>query len=127
VRALKWPPFALSAWTIATSVLAGTTCEVAALASVRVVGVRSASHCGGGHDRGGRCSGLFSIGGRELRQPRCWRARQVRTLIWPLFDRSTWAQPDTVLAGTTVEGAILASDRSVGVGSISHCGGEHDS
>jgi hypothetical protein len=32
------------------TVVAGTTCDGAAMASFRLVGVISASHCGGGHD-----------------------------------------------------------------------------
>jgi hypothetical protein len=31
-----------------------------------------------------------------------------------------------VVAGTTGEGATMASVLSVGVGSASHCGGEHE-
>jgi hypothetical protein len=47
-------------------------------------------------------------------------------LRYPLFDRSAWAQPATVLAGTTGEGEYLAFVRSFGVGSTSHCGGGND-
>jgi hypothetical protein len=44
-------------------VVAGTKVEVAALASVILVGVGSSSHCCGGHDSLERCSGLFrSVG-----------------------------------------------------------------
>jgi hypothetical protein len=50
----------------------------------------------------------------------------VRALLWPLFAWSAWAQPATVEAFTIGEGAALASDRSVDVGSTSHCGGGHD-
>jgi hypothetical protein len=50
----------------------------------------------------------------------------VRSVLWPLFVWAAWAQPATVLAGTTGEGVDLASDSSVGVGSASHCGGDHD-
>jgi hypothetical protein len=50
----------------------------------------------------------------------------VRALLWPLFPQSACAQPATLLAGTTGEGAALASVRLVGVGSDSHCGGGHD-
>jgi hypothetical protein len=50
VRALLWPLCLVGVDQQAT-VLAGTTCESVALASVRLVGVGSASHCGGGHDR----------------------------------------------------------------------------
>jgi hypothetical protein len=52
VRALLLTLFARSAWAQpATVVMPGTTAEGAALASVLSVGVGSASHCGGGHDR----------------------------------------------------------------------------
>jgi hypothetical protein len=89
---------------------------------------------------------------RVLRQPLCWRTRQLRSLFWPLFAWSALAQPATVLAGTTGEGAdlasyllvgvgpailsgdgrkdegaALASVRSVGEGSAKHCVGGHDS
>ena len=75
----------------------------------------------------------------------------MRGLLWPVFARSAWAQPftlvadptcegadlayvllvvvvhpTTVVAGTTDEGAALASGRLVGVGSASHCGGAHE-
>jgi hypothetical protein len=75
----------------------------------------------------------------------------MRGLLWPVFARSAWAQPvtlvadltcegadlayvllvvvvypATVVAGTTVEGAALASGRLVGVGSASHYGGAHE-
>jgi hypothetical protein len=33
----------------------------------------------------------------------------VRALLWPLLPWSAWAQPATVVAGTTDEGAGLAS------------------
>jgi hypothetical protein len=74
----------------------------------------------------------------------------VRALLWPLFPRSAWALPATVLEGTTGDGAALASFvwstwsqpatvvadttgvgaalasvRTVGVASCSHCGGVH--
>jgi hypothetical protein len=45
----------------------------------------------------------------------------VRALICPQFPRSAWAQPGTEVAGTTVEGAALASVSSVGVDSASQC------
>jgi hypothetical protein len=101
-------------------VVAGTTREGAALASVRSLGVFSACHCGGGHDRCGRCSGHHSLSRRGLSLPLWWRARQLIALLWSLFARSAWAQPATLVAGTTVEGAALASVRSVRVGSASH-------
>ena len=46
----------------------------------------------------------------------------MRPLFWPLFARSAWAQPATVVAGTTVEGTTLASVLFVGVGTASHYG-----
>jgi hypothetical protein len=76
----------------------------------------------------------------------------VRALLWGLFDRPTFAQTTTVLAGTpgegaglasvrlkvlaqpatvvsdtTSEGAAMASFRLVGVASASHFGGCYDS
>jgi hypothetical protein len=66
VTVLLWPMFASSAWSqqgivvasVARSawaqtatVVAGTRCQWAALASVRLVGVGSASHCGDGYYR----------------------------------------------------------------------------
>jgi hypothetical protein len=50
----------------------------------------------------------------------------VKVLLWPLSARSAWDQTTTVVAGTTVEGAVLASVRLVGAWSDSHCGGGHD-
>jgi hypothetical protein len=49
----------------------------------------------------------------------------VRALLWPLFAPSAWAQPATVVAGTTGKDAAVASVRRVSVGSASHCGGGH--
>jgi hypothetical protein len=46
-----WVLFDLSAWGQPTPVVADTTVDGAALPSVRLVGVGSARHCGGGHDR----------------------------------------------------------------------------
>ena len=40
--------------------------------------------------------------------------------MWSLIARSAWAEPATVVASTTVDGAALASVSSVGVGSASH-------
>jgi hypothetical protein len=76
----------------------------------------------------------------------------MRALFWPLIACSALAQPATVFAGTTVEGAAPASVRFFGVvpasqccggtkvegaslasvcsvdaSSASHCGGGHDS
>jgi hypothetical protein len=120
VRALLWPVFARSAWAQLTTVVAGPTGEGAALASVRSLAVGSTSHCCGGQEMWGRFSGLCSLGRHGLRQPLWWRARQVRTLLWPLIAWSAWAQPATVVAGTTGEGSALASVWSVDVGSASH-------
>jgi hypothetical protein len=50
VRALLWPLFAWPAWDPPPTELAGTSCEGDALASVRSIGVGSASHYGVGHD-----------------------------------------------------------------------------
>ena len=50
----------------------------------------------------------------------------MRALLWRVFDISVWAQPPTVVAGTTVQGAALDSFGLVGVGSASHCDGGHD-
>jgi hypothetical protein len=50
VRSLLWPLFGWSAWAQTASVVADTTDEVTALASVRLVVVGSASYCDGGHD-----------------------------------------------------------------------------
>jgi hypothetical protein len=55
------------------------------------------------------------------------RARQVKALFCPLFARSECGQATTMLAGTKGEGAYLATDRLVGVGSISHGGSGKDS
>jgi hypothetical protein len=47
----------------------------------------------------------------------------VRALLWPIFAGWAWAQPATVMAGTTAEGVALATLLSVRVGSASHWGG----
>jgi hypothetical protein len=122
MRAPSWPLLHLSEWALTASVLAGTTGEVAAWASVRSIGVDSASPCGGGTT--GDDVSLVSISSVGSDR-QWWRARQVRALFWPLFDRSSWAQPDTLMEGTTGVGAALASFRSFGVGSDNHCGGGH--
>jgi hypothetical protein len=49
----------------------------------------------------------------------------VKARIWHLLARSAWDQPVTVVAGTTAEGAELASARPVCEVSGSHCGGGH--
>ena len=92
--------------------------EAVALASVRSVSVGSASHCAGRHVICGGCSRLSSLGGRGISQALLCRARQVMAVLWPLFDCSAWDQPATVVAGTTFEGAALASLRFIGVGSF---------
>jgi hypothetical protein len=101
MRALLLPLFYRSAWAQPATVVAGTTVDGAALASVRwlglcqpatvVVGTRvegaslisvrfigegSASHSGGGQDKRGRWSDLCSIGRRGIIQPLWWRVRQ---------------------------------------------------
>jgi hypothetical protein len=43
----------------------------------------------------------------------------VRVLNWLLFVPSSWAEPATVVAGTTREGTVLDSVRSVCVGTAS--------
>jgi hypothetical protein len=53
-------------------------------------------------------------------------ARQMRALLVYLFSLSARAQAVTVVAGTTVESAALASVRSVGIDSASHCFGWQD-
>jgi hypothetical protein len=47
-------------------------------------------------------------------------------LFWPLLARSACAQLATLVAGTAVEDAELASISSVDVGSFKHCCGGHD-
>ena len=126
VRALFWPLFARSSLAQAATVVAGTTGEGAALASFLLFGVVSASHCGGGLDRLGRCSGLCLNYRRWLRQPLWLRARKDRALLLPLFARSALAQLVSVVAATTGEGPALNSVRWVGVGSTSKCCGGHD-
>jgi hypothetical protein len=56
---------------------------------------------------------------RERRNDLGWSSREYkpRALLWPLFAWSEWAHSSTVVAGTTGEGAALASVRSVGVSS----------
>ena len=48
--ALFWPLFARLAWAQAPTAVSDTTDEGAALFSIRLVSLGSASHCGGGHD-----------------------------------------------------------------------------
>jgi hypothetical protein len=126
MRVMTWPLYARSAWSQPTTVVAGTTSEGATLASVRSVGVGSASHCGGGYDRLGSYSGLSSRGRRVPSQKLWWRARNVTALLWPLYAFLALTQPATVVAGTTGVGAALASVPSFGVCSASHFGGGHN-
>jgi hypothetical protein len=48
----------------------------------------------------------------------------VLALLWPLFAWTAWAQPDTVEAGTTGDGAAIASVRLFGEGMTSNCGAD---
>jgi hypothetical protein len=91
VSALLWPLIAWFAWDHPTTVLAGTTAEGVALASVQSVGVFPS-------------------------QPLWRKAPQVRALRWLLLSLSVWAQAATVVADTTGDGAALASVPSVGEG-----------
>jgi hypothetical protein len=50
----------------------------------------------------------------------------VRELLWPMFNLSAWAEPATVVADTTVQGAVLTSVLLVGVGPGSDYGVGHD-
>ena len=47
MKALLWPLIAWSVYAQKATLLAGTKDEIAALDSVRLVGVGSESHCGG--------------------------------------------------------------------------------
>jgi hypothetical protein len=49
----------------------------------------------------------------------------VRALLSTLFDGSAWAQPASVVAGTSGEGAAMASVPSVGEGPASYSDGGH--
>ena len=118
--------FYRSAWAQPTIVVSGTKCEGAAMTSARSVGVGLASHCGGGHDRSGRCSVLCSLGRRGLRQPLWWQKRQVRAQHFPLLVLSAWDQPATLVAGTTDQVTALASDGFVGMGLDIRSGGGHN-
>jgi hypothetical protein len=123
VMALLWPLFARSPWAQPTIVVAITTGEGAFLASVRLIGVCSASHSGGEHDSLWRCTGFFSLGWRELSQALWWRTRQVRELLLPLIARSVLSQPTIVVWSTTGDDSCLASVHLIGVIPASHCGG----
>ena len=107
--------------------VAVTTGEFAVLASARSAFVGPSIHCGGGHDRGERCSSLCSHSRHALSQPLWWRAQQVMALRWTLFAWSALGQPATVMAGTTVECAIMAAVCFVGVGAASEFGGRYES
>jgi hypothetical protein len=85
VRAMLWPLLSQSAWAQPATRVAGTTVEGAALASVLLVGVGSASHKVGGQDRLRHCSGLCSLGRLGHNQPLGWHRRKVRALLWSLF------------------------------------------
>jgi hypothetical protein len=50
----------------------------------------------------------------------------MRAQLGLLFSLSARDQAATVVAGTTGEGAAMASVRSAGMGSASHCGGGHE-
>ena len=75
------PLFDSSAWAKPATVVVGTPGEGSDLASVRLVGVGSGSHCGGSHDMRGRCFSLFLLGRRGLMQPLRWEARRVRAIL----------------------------------------------
>ena len=57
-----------------------------------------------------------SRGGRVIRQPLWWQARQSRALLLHLFAWSAWAQTNTELADTKGEGAPVASGSLFGLG-----------
>ena len=67
------------------------TGEGAVMASVRLVGVGSDTHCDGEHDR--------------------------RALLWPVFSQSAWVHSATVEDGKRVEGVAMACELLVHVGS----------
>ena len=121
MRALCWPLFALSAWAqpgivvadttyeaffrtvrvgIASTVVAGTTGEGVALASLISIVVDSANQCGGGTTDGGALQASVS-----------WSAwNQTATVVvctksggaaLPSVHLPAWPQPDTVVSGTT--------------------------
>jgi hypothetical protein len=110
----------------ASTVVSDTISEMASLASVRLVSDFSASQSGGGHERWGLFFSLCSLGRRGLNQALWWRAQQLRALLCPLFTWSEWAQTNTVVAGTTGDGADVSTVLLVDLGSSSHCGGGHE-
>jgi hypothetical protein len=73
MKALLWFVLAWSAWAPIATMVAGTSGEVAALTTVRSVGVGSASHCDSWHAWRERWSGLGSLGRHGLSQPLRWR------------------------------------------------------
>jgi hypothetical protein len=108
--------FARSAWTQPATVVEGTTGEGHPLASDRLVGVGSASNCGGGNDCLRQSSGLFSFvvvvsGWLSPSRPNEQRPEALASV-----PRSAWAQPGTELGVTTGEDDALASERYIGVG-----------
>jgi hypothetical protein len=148
---LLWPLFAWLPLAQPATVVARTKGEGAVVVTIRSVCVGSHSHCGGGHDRWKRRSALCSHNRVGHRQPLYWWARYLRALLWPLFDLSSWALPDTgvaarkvrgmlcllflcsawahpgpLVSGTTKEGAALHSVHLVVVGSDRQCVGGHD-
>ena len=83
------------------------------MASVRLVGLGSETHCDGEHDRRGRCSGLCSLSRRGFIQLLWRRDRELRELLWPVNAWSAWVQPELtevraapshVVTATTVAG-----------------------
>ena len=50
----------------------------------------------------------------------------MRPLLWRVFVRSAWAQTAIVVAGTSGEGAGVASVLFVGVSTACYCGGRQD-
>ena len=99
VRALIWPLFTWSALARTANVVAGTTGEGSALASIRSYGMGTASHCCGGNDSLEHWSALYLMGWCVLWHPLWWRARLLRALLWPMCARSALAQKATVVAG----------------------------
>ena len=88
--------------------VADTTCDGAAVASLRSDGVGSAIHCDGGQDSRGCWSGLCSFGRRRLSLQLWWRAQQVSAIMLPLFAVWEWDQQGTLVGGTAVEGVVVA-------------------
>ena len=125
MRTLLWPLIARSACAQPATVEAGTTHDNAPLAFVRLVSVVLSSHIGGRQDKWGRCSALFAWWASDQAST-VVEARQVKALIRPVIAWSAWAQPTTVVAVTTGEGAAVASVHSVGVGSGKHYGSGQD-